>query len=50
MQIVTLYQRFDNVDIPVGALVLPLDPVLAAIVAAIVAAFVTLVTGLVVAL
>lgn len=46
MQIVTLYQRFDNVDIPVGALVLPLDPVLAVIVAA----FVTLVTGLVVAL
>lgn len=46
MQVVTLYQRFDNVDIPVGALVLPLDPVLAAIVAA----FVTLATGLVVAL
>ena len=46
MQIVTVYQRFDNVDIPVGALVLPLDPVLAAIVSA----FVTLVTGLVVAL
>ena len=44
MQIVTVYQRFYNVDIPVGALVLPADPVLAAIVAA----FVTLVTGLVV--
>ena len=46
MQVVTLYQRFDNVDIPVGALVLPLDPVLAAIVAVVV----TLTTGLVVAL
>lgn len=46
MQVVTLYQRFDNVDIPVGAVILPIDPVLAAIVAA----FVTLVTGLVVAL
>ena len=46
MQIVTLYQRFDNVDIPVGAVILPIDPVLAAIVAVLV----TLVTGLVVAL
>lgn len=46
MQVVTLYQRFGNVDIPVGAVILPIDPVLAAIVAA----FVTLVTGLVVAL
>ena len=46
MQVVTLYQRFDNVDIPVGAVILPIDPVLAAIVAVLV----TLVTGLVVAL
>ena len=46
MQIATLYQRFDNVDIPVGAVILPIDPVLAAIVAVVV----TLTTGLVVAL
>ena len=46
MQVATLCQRFDNVDIPVGALVLPADPVLAALVAVLV----TLTTGLVVAL
>ena len=42
MQIVTLYQRFDNVDIPVGVVVVPAIPAIAAIIAV----YITAVTGL----
>lgn len=42
MQVVRLFSRYGDIDIPVGAILVPLDPILKAVVSF----YVTLTTGL----